>query len=331
MKTIIPLCLLILFFSGCAVAPQSDFYAERNNWVLCDSGNPDAEYDVFYIYPTLEGKAKTPEMEWLNNPDLQKKISGFTQAQTYGVLGKNIRAFAPYVHQLTYQSVWDIMSKRPLSKAEWKHFERGMKETVAAFQYYLRHYNQGRPYILLGHSQGSMDLYYLIEHCPEIKKENGFVAAYLIGLPHAKTAEIKRDFGSRVKVAQNADGLGVIAVWNTQNAEANASFMAGKGCYCINPLNWRTDSVPAGSEMHLLAYFYDYRDGSVKTQKGMFGAQVDPERGVLIVDLPSNSVWDAKGFMGKGIFHMNDVWFFAGNLRANAEHRVRLWKKEYKK
>ena len=82
---------------------------------------------------------------------------------------------------------------------------------------------------------------------------------------------------------------------------------------------------------HILAYFYDYRNGSVKTRQGMFGARVDPARGVLIVDLPSDSVWDAKGFMGKGIFHMNDVWFFAGNLRANAEHRVRLWKKEYKK
>ena len=330
-KAILPAILLALLLSGCACFQDHDFYADRNNWVIRDAQKTDAGYDVFYVYPTLAGKAATSEMEWKNNPKLQKKIVGFAKAQTYGVFGKNVRVFSPYVHQLTYRSVAAVMKKHPLSKTEWKHFERGMKESVEAFRYYLKHCNQGRPYILLGHSQGSMDLYYLIEHCPEIKKENGFVAAYLIGLPHAETEGIRRDFGRRVTMAQNADDLGVVAVWNTQNAQANADFMAGKGCYCINPLNWRTDAVPAGRDQHILAYFYDYRNGSVKTQKGMFGAQLDPARGVLIVDLPSNSVWDAKGFMGKGIFHMNDVWFFAGNLRANAEHRVRLWKKEYKK
>ena len=330
-KTILSAVLLILLLSGCAGFQKNDFYADRNNWVIRDERKTGTDYDVFYIYPTLASKAETPEMEWKNDPKLRKKIVGFSQAQTYGILGKSVRAFVPYVHQLTYRSVASVMKKHPLSKNEWKHFERGMKESVEAFRYYLKHCNQGRPYILLGHSQGSMDLYYLIEHCPEIKKENGFVTAYLVGLPHAETERIRRDFGSRVTMAQNAGDLGVVAVWNTQNAQANADFMAGKGCYCINPLNWRTDAVPAGRDQHILAYFYDYRNGSVKTRKGMFGARVDPARGVLIVDLPSDSVWDAKGFMGKGIFHMNDIWFFAGNLRANAEHRVRLWKKEYKK
>ena len=330
-KAILPAILLALLLSGCACFQDHDFYADRNNWVIRDERKTGTDYDVFYIYPTLAGKAATSEMEWENNPKLQKKISGFAKAQTYGVFGKNVRVFSPYVHQLTYASVTGIMKKRPLTPAEWKAFERGMKETADAFRYYLKHYNQGRPYILLGHSQGSMDLYYLLKNCPEITVKNGFTVAYLAGLPHCRTEQIKRDFGTRIKTAQSADDLGVIAVWNTQNAQANADFMAGKGCYCINPLNWRTDAVPAGRDQHILAYFYDYRNGSVKTQKGMFGAQLDPARGVLIVDLPSNSVWDAKGFMGKGIFHMNDVWFFAGNLRANAEHRVRLWKKEYKK
>ena len=330
-KTILSAVLLILLLSGCVGFQKNDFYADRNNWVIRDERKTGTDYDVFYIYPTLAGKAKTPEMEWQNDPKLQKKIIGFSQAQTYGILGRNVRAFVPYVHQLTYRSVAAIMKKRPLTQAEWKSFERGMKETAAAFRYYLKHYNRGRPYILLGHSQGSMDLYYLLKHCPEITVKNGFTVAYLAGLPHCRGEQIKRDFGPRIKAAQNADDLGVIAVWNTQNAAADATFMAGQGTYCINPLNWRTDAVPAGRDQHLLAYFYDYRNGSVKTRKGMFGAQLDPARGVLIVDLPSDSVWDAKGFMGKGIFHMNDIWFFAGNLRANAEHRVRLWKKEYKK
>ncbi len=330
-KTILAAVLLAVVLSGCVCFQGNDFYADRNNWVIRDERKTGTDYDVFYIYPTLAGKAETPEMEWENDPKLQQKITGFANAQTYGIFGKKVRVFSPYLHQLTYASVMKIMKKRPLPKAEWKHFERGMKETVNAFRYYLKHYNQGRPYILLGHSQGSMDLYYLLKHCPEISVKNGFTVAYLTGLPHCRTEQIGRDFGPRIRASQNADDLGVIAVWNTQNAQANAEFMAGKGCYCINPLNWRTDAVPAGRELHIRAYFYDYRTGKAMEKSKMFGARVDPARGVLIVDLPSDSVWDAKGFMGKGIFHMNDIWFFAGNIRANAEHRVRLWKKEYEK
>ena len=328
MKKLMLLWILpILFVSGCVSSRGHGFYGDRNNWVIRDIEKTDAEYDVFYVYPTLAGKAETPEMEWVNDPKLQKKIIGFAKAQTYGVFGKKARVFSPFVHQLTFASVARIMKKRPLTPAEWKSFERGMKETVEAFRYYLLHYNQGRPYVLLGHSQGAMDLYYLLKNCPEINVKNGFTVAYLAGLPHCSVREIRLDFGNRIKPAENADDLGVVAVWNTQNAEGNADFMAGKGSYCINPLNWRTDDTPASREQHLGAYFYDYRNGSVKRESKMFGAQVDPARGVLIVDLPSDSEWDAKAFMGRGIFHMNDVWFFAGNICANAEHRIGLWKK----
>ena len=52
------------------------------------------------------------------------------------------------------------------------------------------------------------------------------------------------------------------------------------------------------------------------------GAKADPSRGALIVDLPSKSKYDANGFMGEGVFHMNDIWFFAMNLMDNARNRV---------
>ena len=327
-KSYLPYILLplVVFLSGCLVPTENSVYADPASWAVCDSERTGTDYDVFYIYPTLAGKATTPEMEWRSDPRLRKKIVDFSRAQTYGVFGKNVRVFVPYLHQLTYAEVSKILSARVLTKAEWPVFGRGMKEALSAFRHYLKHYNRGRPYILLGHSQGAMDLYYLLEHCKEIEAGNGFVAAYLPGLPHLTAAQVKRDLGGRIRAAGNADDCGVIAVWNTQNAEADAGILAGKGTLCINPLNWRTDAVPAGKELHVRAYLYDYRNRTAREKTCWIGAQVDPERGVLLVDLPSDSVWDAKAFMGRGIFHMNDIWFFAGNLRANAEHRVRLWK-----
>ncbi len=332
LKSLLPSLLLpVILFTGCVIPAGRSAYSDPANWVICDYQHTNTDYDIFYIYPTLAGKASDPEMEWITDPALRKKIIAFSHAQTYDIFGKNVRVFVPYLHQLTYASIMKITARHQLTKTEWTAFQRGMEEAQAAFRYYLKHFNRGRPFILVGHCQGAMDLYYVLEHCPEITVKNGFVAAYLPGLPHISVPQIRKDFDGRIKAAQNADDVGVIAVWNTQNREATSEIMTGNWNYCINPLTWSTDLNPAGPEKHLRAYFYDYRDGSTKEKSHMIGARIDRERGALIVDLPSDSDWDAKAFMGKGIFHMNDIWFFAGNIRANAEHRVQLWKKDHKK
>ena len=94
MKKLMPFWgMLILFVSGCVSFQDRDFYADRNNWVIRDERKTGTDYDVFYIYPTLAGKAKTSEMEWKNDPKLQQKITGFANAQTYGIFGKKVRVF----------------------------------------------------------------------------------------------------------------------------------------------------------------------------------------------------------------------------------------------
>ena len=98
---------------------------------------------------------------------------------------------------------------------------------------------------------------------------------------------------------------------------------------CINPLNWRRDATPAAKEKNVEALFYDYRNGSFERIKNFCGAAVDPAKGALIVDLPAPSKYDAMGFMGLGVFHMNDIWFFAGNLRDNAVRRVLKWYEKF--
>ncbi len=56
-------------------------------------------------------------------------------------------------------------------------------DVYAALDYYFKHYNQGRPFILAGHSQGSMMLKialtdYFKEHTDYLER---MVAAYVIG------------------------------------------------------------------------------------------------------------------------------------------------------
>ena len=307
--------------------PATD-YRNPENWVICEADKPDTEFDVFYVYPTLFANKQTPLMDWRGDPKLRAKTIGFAKAQT-GIFGERVRIFAPFVRQLDYTR---CLSEIPPG-SDWRKSERlvpGAEDTRAAFQYYLDYFNRGRPYILIGHSQGAMDLYLMMCNTPAVAAGRGFVAAYLIGLPHLTAAEIAADFGKRgIAPATGETDLGVIIGWNTQAPNVENPVFTGNGTCCINPLNWRTDATPADKAENVGAFFYDYRTKKSKTVPHFCGARIDTERGALVVDLPVNSEYDAKGFMGSGVFHMNDIWFFAGNLRENAALRVKRWKAEY--
>lgn len=332
MRTVAGLLMLVvvlpLFSTGCrsgiAAMPELD-YGDAENWIIADSGIADRSYDLFYIYPTLVNDQTKPYMDW-SDPEVVRKATGFTAAQTL-IFSEEARIFAPRVRQLEYSRCLGV-----IEGGDWGRtmLARGIADTIAAFDYYRDNFNEGRPYVLFGHSQGAVDLYELLKADPEITCENGFVAAYLIGLPKVQAEEIVREFAGRnITPATGAEDTGVIVVWNTQNHECSESMFTGDQTCCINPLNWETDATPADRYENLGALFYDYKTGATTREKAFCGAIIDPESGALIVDLPSNSRYDANGFMGPGVFHMNDVWFFAENLRRNAADRVEAWRREY--
>jgi hypothetical protein len=263
----------------------------------------------------------------LGDPNVELKTLGFVTAQVE--LFKDSRQFAPFVRQLEYnRSMKYLLGDKSLSPL----VQVGADDAVAAFRHYLKHWNDGRPYILFGHSQGSVNLYEVMKRCPEISTENGFVAAYLLGLPYTSGSKILSDFkGRNISPAKGADDISVIIGWNTQSTDAVNPIYAMPGAYVINPLNWRTDETPATPEQNIESVFYYYNVVNPRLRhermKNLCGAVIDNSQGALIVDLPSNSYWDAHEFVGKGVFHMNDFWFFAGNLVANVPVRLDAWRR----
>ena len=322
------LTLLLTCCGFLLAAADGPDYRSAENWVICEADKTDTDFDVFYIYPTLFADKEKPLMDWRNDPKLHAKTVGFAKAQT-GIFGDRARVFAPFVRQLEYNRC--LAEFKP--GRYWIDSDAivpGVVDTMAAFRYYLEHFNHGRPYILLGHSQGSMDLYLMLLSTPKASVPRGFVAAYLPGLPRLTAAKIAADLAEHgIAPAVGAEDLGVIIVWNTQAPGVDNPGFTGNGTFCINPLSWRTDATPADKAENVEAFFYDYRNGKCRTVPHFCGARIDTARGALLVDLPVKSEYDAKGFMGQGVFHMNDIWFFAGNIRRNAELRVKLWKEKY--
>ncbi len=336
MKNLLLIALLLIL--PCYSPAEEIDYSQSENWVILPAESEDgrtpveSEFDVFYIYPTLVANPFLPYMSWKGNPEVQSKTEGFAKAQNKIFNGK-ARIFAPYVRQLEF-----TRCLKPIQAPDWNQTElkRGIDDTIAAFKYYLTHYNNGRPYILFGHSQGSSDLYELIKNTDLVSLDTGFVAAYLIGLPRLSKQTINSQLISRqIRCAEKADDTGVVVGWNTQNSHVKKSLFTVPDTYCINPLNWTTEEIAADKSLNSQSMFYDYKeenpDKRFTYQQNVCGARIDLFKGALIVDLPSNSFYDAHGLIGNGVFHVNDIFLFSGNLAQNALLRVDVWKANYKK
>ena len=313
---------ILTALAGVLLTAQAADYGDPKNWVMCEADKTGTSFDVFYIHPTLFCNPLSPRMNLRKDAHIRTRVSNFTAEQT-AVIVPNARVFAPVVRQLDYSYVAiAIGSRRGWRK--YRMLNSGANDTLAAFKYYLKHYNRGRPYILFGHSQGAMDLYLMMLKSQDIAVRRGFVAAYLIGLPRLTGNEIAADMAPRgIRPAAKEDDLGVVIGWNTQLPDTNNVLFTVRNTYCINPLSWRTDTEPAAADLHRGAIVYDLELKRVRVVRNFSGARIDPERGALIVSPPDAARYELNGFAGSGVMHVNDIWFFVVNIRENIELRVK--------
>ena len=331
MKKMFCFVLLIgaVLLNAAAPLPPID-YTNPANWAIyTPAAKADKGFDIFYIYPTLVADKNVPLMQW--DEKTKAKVIPFAEAQLSGFKGV-ANLYCPYVRQLEFyrcmkELVGPLTSDEAIKTppAAVDSSAAGVADAIEAFQYYLTHLNHGRPYVLIGHSQGAMDLAMVLLMNGNIMPDHGFVAAYLIGMPFKIESN-----GAKLPFAKEAGDVGVVISWNTQSKDCKGSVFSGKGTYCINPLNWKTDATPATANENPGAMFYDYKTGKVERIPNFCGAVIDPEKGALIVE-PPESKWTKGLFMGKGIYHMNDLYFFYDSLVQNVQLRVKNWRGLYDK
>ena len=198
--------------------------------------------DVFYIYPTVTGFRPETEVCELTDTMMISGAQMVRQIQT-AVFDESCNVFMPYYRQISmpkpgsdYRAIIDYVSKF---------------DATDALDYYLNNLNQGRPFILAGHSQGASVLIALLENYMTNHPEalSRMVAAYPIGF--AVTKEWLAKTG--LKFAEGATDTGVIVSWNTEgpaNLKENNMTLAPGGI-SINPINWKRDDTPASVKENL--------------------------------------------------------------------------------
>ena len=308
-------------------------YSDKNNWVHLPE-DADKDVDVFFVYPTvyINPAPGAPAIVPVEDEMLRANVRAhFNEAPQAFVDLANL--YEPYYRQSNLAA---LVGRGPEGVFEFQHREQ-RTDVDAALDYYFEHYNEGRPFILAGHSQGSVMLKialrdYFQEHADYLER---MVAAYLIGFAFT-TDDLATN--PALKFAEGADDTGVVVSWNTEGPEnkheTNAVVL--DNAISINPLNWRRDDtyapasenpgdrLPVPKENEFIASEYQTH------RPGLADARLDVERGVVVcTTLPDRYVKPvAPGIeapFGPASLHLVDYTAFWDSLRENIRTRMRAY------
>lgn len=299
------------------VGTPSD-YSDIDNWMTI----PEITHavDTFYLYPTcyLDDSADALPICTIDNQAVRLRAQDVYEGQAT-VFEESTNVFAPYYRQ---SNIYQVAGMNPQELEEFQQKEQ-RTDVYAALDYYFEHYNNGRPFILAGHSQGSIMTKIVLGEYMEAHPEyyERMVAAYVIG--YSITSDWL-DEHPYLKFAEGADDTGVIVSWNTEGPgnKGQHNIVVNDGAISINPINWKRDAAYAAADENLGSRLMNEDTGSYEIRQNVADAQVDPERGVVICTTDQVAFTTAGELFGPESFHNNDYALYYENLRENIKQRV---------
>lgn len=297
--------------SGTSFEPD---YKDSYNWLSLPVVNKPV--DVFYVYPTVSSNA-SGRMD-ITSEDERALAEGIYQAQAT-VFESHANVFAPYYRQMST----NVNMPQSGLATDTPEFRQGAADVADAFEYYIENLNEGRPFILAGHSQGTMALIELIKtrFGNDEALRNRLVAAYLIGYT-VTDADLE---AAGLTAAESADDVGVVVTYNTQSPTSVGGPMLMEGAHCINPLNWKVDDTYAPASENLGARFYNDSTGELLREVKYYSdARINLTTGALMTNIPEGEELDI-GPYPEGVYHRYDYAFWYRNLEENVGDRIRAF------
>ena len=338
MKKILALVMssvMVLSLTGALTANEKTDtppdYSQNASWYKLPEITKDV--DTFFVYPTeyMGLEDGDPDYATLDNTEVLNNIEGLyiSQASAYADF---TNVFMPYYRQAGMR----VMKKSWQKTGDVDAAISGIPshDITAALDYYFKNYNNGRPFIIAGHSQGSAIVKLLLktyfkEH-PEYYKR--MIAAYVIGYSVTKD---DLEANSHLKFATGETDTGVIISWNTEgrkNVEENVkTAVLLPGAISINPLNWKLDDTYAPASENLGSLFVNEKTGEIEIGDIGADAQVVPERGVIVTNaivepMPAKLAAVASEFFGSDGRHESDYSFYYNNIKDNVAKRIAAYK-----
>lgn len=279
-----------------------------------------ARADVFYVHPTSYlGPA------W-NGPVDDPSLNAATDRVATGIQAAAWRGCCA-VWAPRYRQATGGVFTEPSADGN-RALDLAYDDVRRAFLGFLERRGAGRPFVLAGHSQGSLLAARLLEE--EIvgrPLQELLVVAVLPGAP-VTTAWIA-EVGLRA--CETPDEVGCVITYNARGPSYTPSLFDlrtfdDRPRACVNPLTGRADEEHAPASANVGAVFLEDDDRTLRA--GFADAQCDD--GVLVVrslrpmprDLPSRIL---DRVMGPENYHPVEVQLFFGNLWQDAVRRLAAW------
>ena len=288
-----------------AYVPVAPDYSDERMWynVMNDKGEG---VDVFYVVSTWEFDWHTEDgavshyADVFNQEHREDMGTEIKKIATYMADGNNF--YSPYYRHITLDT-WATLDEGLINR---RFHDVAFADVKNAFNHFTTHFNNGRPFILAGFSQGGKAVVELIKVMPEEMRER-MVAAYVLGYKVTPN-DVKQ--APWLKAAKDSTDTGVVICYNSVSDVKYIKPVISAPCaICINPVNWRTDATPA--------ILHD-----------TITVTLSPEHNVLVLDgYDGSHLTNILDIINVGDYHSIEPWEYSECLHKNIKQRIDAFRK----
>ncbi len=284
--------------------------------------------DVFFVHPT---GYLTP-ISWISPMDLDSGTEeniDWVMANQASSFNGCCNVYAPRYRQANIFAYFGSEEERE------SILGFAYQDVKTAFEYYLNNYNNGKPFVLASHSQGTHHSMHLLSDIIDSSDlYERMVAAYLIGAVNIPLSPEWFAEMEDIKPCNNASDLGCVIHWDTM-PDGGSVIERPAPSVCTNPLAWSLGEEAASVEQHagivIPQHSYNlFFSGSEDTAQGkifdslaapilgLTGAQC--RDGTLFVERLEDPAFGEPGIAGAS-YHLFDYNVFYMNIHENARLR----------
>jgi hypothetical protein len=275
----------------------------------------DTSVDVFFLHPTTYTSLKRMNGDNADPNDVYTlaKTDYSTILYQASAFNQHARVFAPRYRQAHIEMFYEKDKDRAA-----KAFDIAYDDLKTAFIYYLDHWNNGRPFIIAAHSQGSylgeklIKEFFETPSSPYYTFRKKMIVAYIIGWP------VPKEYFPSIPICADSLQTNCICSWRTLRNGFIPSYLKDEqgNALATNPLNWNTNNDYAGKNLNY---------GSVLTRfNKIYPHTTDAKihNGLLWVArprFPGSFLYTSRNY------HIADINLYYINIRINVEQRIRAF------